>query len=355
MSTPIIRDFLYFDLDKASSLLSQFEWGLIEQISITQDESSHQDGGAKAGIPQVAEFEFGVGKQKKNAILETKKLHHDILNRIESQLTQAKLVVDLSSEVNKDEKSPDLIREVIGNKPYVKAQGWSVIEDYQRILSITNRLNSIVNFLERSQIASIKQKPEFIAVQAQIEAKRQEVKEIKDRNQKNAALAKLKSLESEIEKELKTATKSSEIDQWLLDGVKEWIDTFMSNRINFRIYPFEQAPSFQVLCNLKRDCFVDQDLEHLLYGYGNRPNVPLSVFGLITSIPPKEMMTFDPMEEFKGIDSQEVALEHGFRGIFGAMEQFESFMRYSRYPNITIHPIAVFREFAVGNIPKNAG
>lgn len=194
MSTPKIRDFLYFDLEKASSILSQFEWGLIEQISITQDESRHQDGGAKAGIPQVVEFEFGVGKEQKNAILETKKLHHDILNRIESHLSQAQLVVDLSSEVNKDENSPDHIREVIGDKPYIKTQGWSVIEDYQRILSITNRLNSIVDFLQRSQIASIKQKPEFIAIQSQIEAKRHEVKEIKDRNQKKCGFGKIEIL-----------------------------------------------------------------------------------------------------------------------------------------------------------------
>jgi hypothetical protein len=141
MSIPKIRDLLYFDLDKASSLLSQFEWGLIDQISITQDETDSQSGGAKAGIPQIAEIDFGVDKQKKRSIFETKKLHHDILNRIETQLTQAELVVDLTSSLEKDENSADRIREVIGDKPYVKAQGWSVIEDYQRIMSITSRVN----------------------------------------------------------------------------------------------------------------------------------------------------------------------------------------------------------------------
>jgi hypothetical protein len=355
VSTPKIRDFLYFDLDKASSILSQFEWGLIEQISISQDETQSQDGGAKAGIPQIAELNYGVGKQKKNAVLETKKLHHDILNRIESQLTHAQLVVDLTSEVEKDETSPDHIREIIGSKPYVKAQGWSVIEDYQRILSITSRLNDIMGFIGQSQISTIKQNPEFIVLQSQIEAKRQEVKQIKDRNQKAIASEKLKALESQVEATIAAATKTTGIDQWLLDGIKQWIDTFMSNRINFRIYPFEQTPSFQVLCNLKRDCFVDQNLEHLLYGYGNRPNVPLAVFGLITSIPPKDKSSFNPMMEFNSNNSQDVAFEQGFREIFGAMEQFESFLRYSRYPNITIHPIAVFREFTAPSDSKNAG
>jgi hypothetical protein len=354
MPVPKIRDLLYFDLDKASSILSQFEWGLIEQIAITQDETDGQSGRAKAGIPQVAEIEFGADKQKKQSIFETKKLHHDVLNRIESQLSQADLVVDLTSSLEKDETSPDRIREVIGNKPYIKAQGWSVIEDYQRIMSIINRLNDLIGFIGQSQVETVKQNPEFVALQAQIETKRREIKQIKDRNQRAVETTKLKAIESQMETTLASVKKVSGIEQWQLDGIKQWIDTFMPSRINFRIYPFENLPSFQILCNLKRDCFVDQNLEHLLYGYGNRPNVPLAVFGLITSLPPKEKPTFNPMTEFDDNTSSDVAFEKGLRGIFGVMEQFESFVRFSRYPNITIHPIAVFREFTASENPENA-
>lgn len=69
-----------------------------------------------------------------------------------------------------------------------------MIEDYQRILNYNKLENSIVDFLQRSQIASIKQKPEFIAIQSQIEAKRHEVKEIKDRNQKKCGFGKIEIL-----------------------------------------------------------------------------------------------------------------------------------------------------------------
>lgn len=345
MSIPKIRDFLYFDLDKASSLLSQFEWGLIDQISITQDETASKSGGAKAGIPQIAEAYLGLEKQNRQSIFETKKLHHDILNRIETQLTQAELVVDLTSQLEKGENSPDHIREVIGNKPFIKAQGWSVIEDYQRIMSITSRMNEIMGFINQSQIYTLKQKPEFVELQTQIDAKRQEVKQIKDPNQRSLQSTKLKALENQVEKLLASETTTSGLEQWLLDGIKQWIDTFMPDRINFRIYPFENIPSFQVLCNLKRDCFVDQNLEHLLYGYGNRPNIPLAVFGLITSIPPKEKSSFNLMAEYGDNNSSDIAYEKVFRGLFDTMENFESIVRFSHYPNVTIHPIAVFREF----------
>jgi hypothetical protein len=95
---------------------------------------------------------------------------------------------------------------------------------------------------------------------------------------------------------------------------------------------------------------VDSDLEHLLYGYGPRPNVPLSVFGLITSLPPKNDTPFDPMKEFEGGSqlSEKEAFERGFRGVFVGMEALESMVRYSRYPNVTVHPIAVYRSFPTG-------
>ena len=95
----------------------------------------------------------------------------------------------------------------------------------------------------------------------------------------------------------------------------------MSSRINFRVYPFTNCPSFQVLCNLKRDCFVDSDLEHLMYGYGNRPNVPLAVFGLVTSLPPEDDPAFDPLAEFETDEAlpERVAFEKAFRKMFGAI------------------------------------
>jgi hypothetical protein len=138
------------------------------------------------------------------------------------------------------------------------------------------------------------------------------------------------------------------VDDWLVQGMRLFINTFMPTRINFRIYPFPGCHGFQVLCNLKRDCFVDSDLEHLLYGYGNRPNVPLAVFGLITSLPPKEATTFNPMREFEDDPDlgESTAFEQGFRGVFGGMEGMEAIVRFSRYPNVTVHPIAVFRSFA---------
>jgi hypothetical protein len=43
--------------------------------------------------------------------------------------------------------------------------------------------------------------------------------------------------------------------------------------------------------------------------------------------------------------SESMALEKGFRGVFIGLEGMEVLVRYSRYPNVTVHPIAVYRSF----------
>ncbi len=131
-----------------------------------------------------------------------------------------------------------------------------------------------------------------------------------------------------------TAPKLNTVDPWIIDGMRTFINTFMPSRINFRIYPFPGCLSFQVLCNLKRECFVEDDLEHLFYGYGNRPNVPLAVFGLVTSIPGEGESEFDPLKEFDSTveSSERVSFERAFRGVFGGMEGMEAMFRVLSLP-----------------------
>jgi hypothetical protein len=346
MSETTIHDLLYFDFEKASSIWSQFQWGQSQSITTTQDENVEKKLKGSAGFQNYIGFSAEKGHGEKTSIIETKIMHHDLLNRVVALLSDAGLVVDLTRSVNKEESSPDNIRSAIGQKPYIRATGWSALEDYRRILSITEKLPEILDYITYIQIENLKKIPEYAQLEQQISEKRKEVNRLKDRNVKAVEEAKLDALEKNLGGIIGQGT--SAIDPKLLDMLKLFINTFMPNRINFRVYPFVQSPSFQVLCNLKRECFVDQDLEHLLYGYGNRPNVQLSVFGLITSLPPKENTSFDPLDEFKSEvkGSEQVEFEKGIRALFPTIDTFESFMRYSRYPNITIHPIAVYRDFS---------
>jgi hypothetical protein len=342
-----LRDLLYLDFDKAASIWSQLEGGLLERVSVTEDTGKDRAAGAKFGIPGIAEANLGVDYLQKRSTLQSKTLHHDVLNHVEQRLAAASLVTDLSALEPRNQSSPEGIRAALGDRPYLRAEGWSVIEDYQRILAISSRFNEVVGFVAKAGQETTKKSPEYQQLQEMIAQAKADAARTADRNQKAAKRAELKEVQGRLDGMTKTQLET--LDQWLIDGIRTWIEVFMPSRINFRIYPFPDSPSFQVLCNLKRECFVDSDLEHLLYGYGNRPNVPLAVFGLITSLPPRGDLPFDPMSEFTSsaeLSPQEI-FESAFRNVFIGMDGMESFVRYSRYPNVTIHPIAVYRSFAV--------
>jgi hypothetical protein len=335
------------DFDKAASIWSQFDEGLLERVSVTEDTGKDQTAGTKFGIPGVAEAKLGVDYLQKKSTIQSKTLHHDLLNRVEERLLKSGLVTDLSATVAKDESSPQAIRAAIGPRPYVRAEGNSVLEDYKRILAISEKFNEIVALIVKASQEAAKNSPAYVDLQNLIVAEDAAADQIRDRNQKSAKKSQIKQMRKQVDELLKP--KLNTVAPWLIDGMRLFINRFMSSRINFRIYPAPNCPSFQVLCNLKRDCFVDSDLEHLLYGYSNRPNVPLAVFGLITSAPPEQTSSFDPMQEFSDNPSlaDTAGFEQGFRGVFVGMEGIESIVRFSRYPNITVHPIAVYRSFPV--------
>lgn len=341
-----MRDLLYFDLEKAASIASQLGGGLRERFSVTHDIGKDTSAGVRFGLPHLADAKLGVDYAEKRLTLESRVLHHDLLTEVEIGLEKLNLVADLIKNPPGETSSPASIRDAIGTRPYLRASGRSVIEDYRRIVAISGKFNEIVNFISRGTLETLKKSPEYLELREQLEAAKKTVAEITDRNSKARAKAQLRSREEALEVKLKPQLEG--IPEWLVDGLKLWIETFMPTRINFRIYPFPDCPSFQVICNLKREGFVDADLEHLLYGYGNKPTVPLAVFGLITSLPPQEDQAFDPLREFQaeGGLPDRAAFEKGLRTIFSAMDEIEAFVRFSRYPNVTLHPIAVYRSFA---------
>src|SRR5688572_5575073 len=110
-----LRDLLYLDFDKAASIWSQFEEGLLDKLSITEETGKDRAAGAKFGFPGIAEANLGVDYVQKRSTLQSKTLHHDVLNRVELRLDKAGLVTDLST-LPRSESSPEIIREALGDR-----------------------------------------------------------------------------------------------------------------------------------------------------------------------------------------------------------------------------------------------
>jgi hypothetical protein len=193
-----IRDLLYLDFDKAASIWSQFEEGLVERTSVTDDSGKERAAGTKFGIPGVAEANLGAEYQKKRSTLQTRTLHHDVLNSVERRLSQEGLVVDLS-KISKDESSPTKIREFIGIRPYLRAEGASVLEDYKRIVTISQKFNKIVEFLQKIGEENMKQSPQYIQLQESLVKARQAAEQSANRNQRAAQKEVLKEMQRQLE------------------------------------------------------------------------------------------------------------------------------------------------------------
>jgi hypothetical protein len=77
---------------------------------------------------------------------------------------------------------------------------------------------------------------------------------------------------------------------------------------------------------------------------------------LITSLPSKNEILFNPLQEFQDVEilSKKMKFESAFRKVFQAMEDIEDFSKYSRYPNISIYPIAIYRDFKCNSKNNNS-
>jgi hypothetical protein len=131
--------------------------------------------------------------------LQSKTLHHDVLNRVEQRLAESGLVTDLSRELSASESSPQKIRDAIGERPYLRAGGASALEDYRRIVAISEKFNEIVQFLANATKDALKKSPEYAQLQESVASAKQAAEGIKDRNQRAAGRAKAKETERQLE------------------------------------------------------------------------------------------------------------------------------------------------------------
>ncbi len=270
-------------------------------------------------------------------------LHHDLLTRLEDWLRQEKLLLDINLlDSNTLDYSDESLRKLVTGASFITAEGWAEFQAYDRFAKIAANFNALSEFFEQSSKEALTKSPEWQAIQDQISSMRQLVNAERDPSRKGQIKQKLKELESSIQERLKA--QRNVLPEWQVKGIDLFIQTFMPNRLDLRIYPFEKNPRFNIVSNLKRDCFVDADIENVLFAYGSRPNVLLTVFGLITSAPSIGNGTFDATRALAtGADQKARAFEVGIRSITQAFEPFENATRLSYYPNITVYPVAVYQ------------
>lgn len=334
-----VKDLIYFDYDKAKSLHSQLSGGLLQEITKAVENENVSD--AEIGFDiKVIKSKIGANDKEKSIKTERIEIFHELLNDIEIKLTKTKTLKDLNSEFD---TSFNNFLEKVPKFTYVKASGWCSFEDYERFTTILENMNEIQRLVYGSVLEN---HPDIIAQKKQID----EMKKSLKRGQNTKELIKLKALEKNFDRLIQEQSEASLLDETFVERVKVFMKTLNPNRSNFRLLPFDDFPQFQLIANLKSQFLVNGTFENVIYTYGSRPNVKLTIFGIITSCPQPEDSRTNPNKEFDYVDETELTVEKAydkvFRGVFSAMEGFEKFFDVY-YPKVSVSPIGIYREIVI--------
>ena len=337
-----IKDLIYFDYDKAKSLNSQLNGGILKELTKTIEEESGND--AEVGIDiKIFKAKVGGNEKDKSIRTETIEIYHELLNQIETSLKSHKILVDLNDNFEDGQRSfNEFLEDEVPNFKYIKGTGWSTFEDYERFKIIMTNFNEIQRLIYGS---ALENNPEIKILKEQINDLRVDIKK---KPNSHKELIRLNALEKNYDKEIEKNMQAFFLDENFISRVDTFLETFSANRLNFRLAPFDHFNDFQILANLKSKYLINGNFEDVIYTYGSRPNIKLSVFGVITSSPRKKDERIDLNDEFLGYEDDELAesdaFTKAFRNVFASFEAFEKFFFVPSYPKIAISPIAIYQE-----------
>ncbi len=341
-----VKDFIYLDMDKVSSLYSQISGGIVQSFEVSSLSSENSKNLRNYDF-KIFKHEAGGTDTESQGLKITRVSHHEVLNDLERNLFEqgyaAEIGIDVTEEAIDNGSAIDIFQHAL----CIKAEGNIVLEDYERITRIAESHGDITNFINHSVKLGLKESPEFKEMFEALDIIRQDIDEMKNGQQKNKKKAELKSHEEKIEGAINDKL-VGKVDSWVIDGLKTWVRVFLPDIFNIRLYPFPDMPNFHVMSNVKREFFLDENTESVHYLFGSKPTIRVTMLGVITSIPEKGKDEFDPMKEFDDEENEKEGNEHlsvesGFRGVFRGFDGLEKMIRTCRYPRIMVQPIAIYR------------
>lgn len=334
-----IKDFIYFDYVKAKSIQSQLGGGLLNEITTEIEKESGGDTSIGFDI-KIVSTKAGINDREKTIKTEKLEVFHELLNDIETKLFASNTLKELKSEF--DSTYNDFL-EKVPEFTYIKATGWCTFEDYQRFTNVLENFNEIQRLVFGS---AHENNPEILNLKKEIDSKKKSLK--RAHNQKE--LNQLKITEKKFDELIQKLAGTNLLDETFIERIKVFMSTFNSNRLNFKLLPFDDFPEFQIISNLKNEFLVNGTFENIIYTYGSQPNIKLTIFGIVTSCPQLKDNRVKPTDEFNYVDETELSVEKvyekAFGGVFNAIQGLEKFFEVY-YPKISVSPIGIYREIEI--------
>lgn len=324
------------------SLYSQLTGGVVE-LKETQSERGFTADNKRNYDFKVFKHDAGGTKQEKEQNNFIVKPHHSLLQELEAELLSSGHLLDLnrlsSEQTLKDIKTRDILKQVL----CVKCTGRIVIEDYERIKKVGQDFPEIIKLINRSHEDALKETAEYKKIEEEIinlDNTNHKDKGVRQTHKKRA-----KALKEQLEQLVASNSAIEIVPQWILDGLKTWIDAFLPNITSIRVYPFQEQSDEHVFGHLEASNFTLSNPTALHFTYGSFPTEEFTLLGIVTSVPSNQEECFSPLEEFKhGELKDEESVENGFRGVFRGFDGMEAMIRTCRYPRVMVHPVLVYRQ-----------
>lgn len=302
METQCVRDFIYIDINRVRSIISQLEEGLINETQITDGNCETTAVGGSGGIPHVLTAKAGAEFQTHQQSLETKSPHDYIYNKVENLLLNETKLLRIPNEENCNFSLK--LRESIGNTSFILTKGKVNINDFNKLSNFLTKYTALTTCIIRSK------------VKTQMGTSPQSAKNM--------------SIANEIKKYEKALDKDTRND------IITFIDMFYRDRVIIKIIPFSEYPDFRFVGNIDQT-YLRDNLESIIYKYGTAPVSDWTMLCQIASIPPEKRST----GAFKTTGSP---IENAFQSVFDSYRVLENVAQSANYPEIAVTPIAIYRE-----------
>lgn len=338
-----LYDYIYVDLDKAISLYSQLTGGVVELREAQSEKGATADNKRNYDF-KVFKHDAGGTSHDIEQNKVTIKPHHALLQELESELLTSGYLFSLDDLTEDNSLKDPSLRASLKSALCIKCTGRIVIEDYERMKKIGHDFPEIVKLINRSHEDTLRNTPEYQQIENQI-------KEMEgtsgDRNKKAAAKQNAKELRTGLDSLVANSRAVKVVPQWILDGMKTWIDAFLPNITNIRVYPSGGQHDEHVFGHLDAKNFTISDPTAFHFTYGSFPTEEFTMLGIITSVPTEKDDSFVPLAEFqKDTLADYERVESAFRGMFRGFDGIEAMVRTCRYPRVLVHPVLVYRQAA---------
>lgn len=297
-----VRDFIYLDIERIRSLVSQLEEGLVESFSKSLGSEASVSAGIKGSALGLIKGEGGLESLWRRDSSENKTLHDYAYSKLEKILLESDLLVQCGKE-QLDYPAARVFRAELTSTSFLLLDAAVELNDFTRMKVILSNFNNIAEFLAWTQSVA--------------------AGEVAGNAVKKASAA-------------PKSKNEMQLDARLTKGLQLVIDTLLGGKLVLRANPFSPDVPINFVGVLREDCLRER-MSDLLTKYGSRPVQRWRLFCQVASLDPHDSTQLPMASEAGGMGA-------AFVKMFDAIRAVDRTVQPYGYPDVTVTPIAVYRQ-----------